>query len=205
MHLAREITVAVVGGLVVLVIGLIVTDDTRTQQVWVYVGSLAVCGLALGAQKLPGFIRRRRNAFKAQVIAAVKNQVLTELESRVPELTQGDSVNPKFVGIMTGNPLLDEVTVLTALLEQGRVLQGGLRSSDISSVVFYGDEAAAVGQWEGRAKAALVHREVFLRDFKNAPPFQDIGISIGDAYRRMETQLEVLERAIQEIDKTNKR
>lgn len=196
---------AVVGGLVVLVVGLIVTDDTLTQQVWVYVGALAVCGLVLGAQQLPGLVRRRRDAFEAQVIAAVKDQVLAELESGVPEPTQSNSPDLKFAGILSGNPLLDEATILAALLEQGRVLQGGLRSSEISNTTFYGDEAAAVGQWEGRAKAALVRREDFLRDFKNAQPSDYFGMSLGDAYSRMDTQLEVLERAIREIGKTDKR
>jgi hypothetical protein len=67
------------------------------------------------------------------------------------------------------------------------------------------NERKAVGQWEGRAKAALVHREDLLRDFKNVQSLDGIGESIGDVYRRMDTQLEILEHAIQEIDKTNRR
>ena len=100
---------------------------------------------------------------------------------------------------------VDGTSRLIALLEEGRVPQGALRSSDSASTV-YGDEAAEIGRWEGKARAALarLRDRAHLRDFENAPGFDGIGLSRGDAYRCMDVQLSALEWAIRDHEELDR-
>jgi len=148
-------------------------------------------------------IKRQRDAFKAEVIVAVKEQVLSELGPGFHEPVRSSSAEAVLTALQAGKPV-DETAKLSALLEEGRILQGGLRSAEVDSAVIYGDEAAAIGRWEGKARAALVRMEDCLRDFENAPGFDGFTLSSSQTYRRMDAQLAALESAIRQAVKDRK-
>lgn len=199
MHLVRDIIAAVVGGLIVLVIGLFVTNATRTELVWVYVGAIVMCVLVLGALQLPGLMKRRRAALKAEIIAAAKEQILAELGSLVSESRRNQISDAKPAAIHPSGPL-DVDAKLVSLLEEGRMLQGGLRSAETANSILHGDEAVAIGRWEGRARTTLMRWRDFALRFDAAPGWHGIGLSHEDAYKRMDEQLKVLEWAVHELE-----
>jgi hypothetical protein len=70
---------------------------------------------------------------------------------------------------------------------------GGIETSNIT---ISGDLAADVGRWEALAVDALIGTEPHLSDFKRTPKYTTYE-SFGDAYRRMSSELAVVEEAIQ--------
>ena len=198
MHrLIRDIIVAVAGGVIVGLIVTFTTSLTRIQLVLVYVGSLAACGLVLAGLELPHLIRQRREEFKSEVIAAVRTAIMNELAARA--ITMQDPNPSNLLRAAQARNQLDERERLLGVLEDGRMVQARLREGGYANIELQGELAVDVGRWEGMALAALVNRPDSLRDFRNAPGDPQF-LNTGEAYRRIEHQLGVLEEVIQGLE-----
>jgi hypothetical protein len=194
-----EIAAAVIGGVIVSLLVTFTTSLTHVQLILAYIGIIAVCILLVaGLQLLSVLLRRRREKFKAEVIAAAKEALLEELASRAPEPHHRSSPRA-ILRAVQASAQAEDLATLRSLLLDGRMVQARLRESGYSNLELQGELAVAIGQWEGRAATALVSRSDQLREFRNAPGDPQTGLSIYEAYRRTEHQLEVLEEAIQEF------
>lgn len=197
--LLLEVIAAIVGGIIVSLIVTFTTSLTHIQLILVYMTAILACGLLVaGLQFLPSLFRRRREKFKAEIIAAMKDSLLAELASRVPELRYRSSPAAILRGLQA-SAQADDLTALRDLLLDGRMVQARLREQGYSNIELQGDLAVEIGQWEGRASTALVSKPDRLREFRNAPGNPQSGLSTCEAYKRTEHQLEVLEETIQDL------
>lgn len=190
---------AVAGGIIVGLIVTFTTSLTRVQLALVYIGSLAACGLILGGLELPRLIRQRREAFKAELIAAARDAVISDLAAQTtsaPSPTVGSILRA-----VEAQHHHDEREKLIELLKSGRLLQARLREGGYGNVELQGELAVEIGEWEGMMLAALVDRPDSLYEVRNAPGDPQF-ISTGEAYRRIERQLRILEEVIQGLRKT---
>jgi hypothetical protein len=203
MHrLIRDIVVAVVGGVIVGLIVTFTTSLTPLQLSLVYAAALVACGLLLASLELPRLIRRRREIFKVEVIAAARDAVINELASQaVPRRSTSPGGILRAVEARIHS---DEREKLTGLLEEGRMVQACLREGGYGNTELRGELAVDIGKWEGMGLAALVSRRDYLRDFRSAPGDPQF-LSTSEAYRRVEYQLGVLEEVIQDLEVTKKR
>lgn len=161
------------------------------------------CGLMLGAVALPGIVRKRYRKWVDDLITTITGEVMTrttnELLLRDDDAATDANLN-KIIAGMSGKMIIEteEPLTLRQLLIAGRMIQAKTLQYEVRSTEIYGDLAVEIGQWEGRASAALLSMPDLLADFREAPGYPSFGISAGDAYRRMEIQLSVLERAVQQ-------
>lgn len=159
----------------------------------------------------------RREAFKVQVIAAVRDQVTAEVISSLKDeifkefatqVTQPGHV-PSASAILAASRAstgtgADPGSELRRILLDGRIIQARFREWGSTNVELPGDLAVELGQWEARAKTALVDSPDRLREFRDAPGWE-IGLSTGEALRRTEHQMNAVENALQDIQQSGKR
>jgi hypothetical protein len=147
---------------------------------------------------LPDLFRQRREQFKAEIVAAAKDALLAELAIREDEPRYRSSPRA-ILRAIRASAQADDLAAVRDLLLDGRLVQARLREQGYSNIELQGDLAVEIGQWEGRATTALVSKPERLREFRNAPGDPQTGLSTGEAYRRTEYQLGVLEELIQDL------
>ncbi len=164
---------------------------------------LVACGLALGAAALPGIVRKRYRRWVDDLISKITEEVIARNTSehllRDDDAVTDSNLN-RVIARTSGNAIIDaeEPLTLQQLLIAGRIIQAKTLQYEARSTEIYGDLAVEIGQWEGRARAALLSMPEHLADFRQAQGYPNYGISAGDAYSRMDIQLSALERAIQQ-------
>jgi hypothetical protein len=161
------------------------------------------CGLMLGAVALRGIVRKRYRKWVDDLITTITGEVMArstnELLLRDDDAATDANLNRIIAG-MSGRVIIEteEPLTLRQLLIAGRMVQAKTLQYEVRSTEIYGDLAVEIGKWEGRASSALLSMPDLLADFREAAGYPSFGISAGDAYRRMEIQLSVLERAVQQ-------
>jgi hypothetical protein len=148
-------------------------------------------------------VKKRYHKWADDLINKITEEVAartaSELLLRDDGLATDANLN-RVIGGMSGNAITDskEPVTLRELLLAGRMVQAKTLRYEVRSTEINGDLAVEISQWEGRASAALLLVPELLSDFRHAPVSYSFGISAGDAYRRMDIQLSVLELAIQQ-------
>jgi hypothetical protein len=201
-RILRDIIVAVAGGFIVSLIVAFTTNLSRLELAGVFGLGLIACGLTLGVVALPGIVKKRYRKWVGDLINKITEEVAARTTS---ELLLCDDVATdahlnRIIAGMSGKVIIDakEPITLRELLIAGRMVQAKTLQYEIRSTEIHGDLAVEISQWEGRASAALLSMPELLGDFRNAPGYPSFGISAGDAYRRMDIQLSVLDVAIQQ-------
>jgi hypothetical protein len=143
---------------------------------------------------IPDLMRRRRAAFKAEVVAAVRDAILTDLASRIPISTQQD-VTP--FPVSTENIAAE--TTLQKLLVDGRVLQARLSEGERTSLVSH-ELAVEIARWEAVTLNSLMGKDrPSADDFRNLRTSDDMTIDpMYKTYNRINGELEILEIAIRD-------
>jgi hypothetical protein len=197
-RIVRDVAVAVAAGFIVAIVAAFTTSLSRIQLVGVFAGGLAACALLLGALEAPGAIRRRRDAFKAEVVAAAKDAVLAELDSRAPQAQQGASPGA-ILRAASAPGRADDLAALSNLLENGRVLQARLGEPGTLNAEVPNDLAVEIARWEAQGATALTRKPDLLDEYRRVPYQNVFTATMGSMNLRMEHQLGVLEEAVQEI------
>jgi hypothetical protein len=86
--------------------------------------------------------------------------------------------------------------VLAELFVEGRMLQARLGEAHSANVYVPNELAINIARWEAQAINALVDQPAHLNHLKEAPGKSSIDETTGDAFRRMQHQLNVIENAM---------
>ena len=201
-RILRDIIVAVAGGFIVSLIVAFTTNLSRLELAGVFGLGLIACGLTLCAVALPGIIKKRYRRWVGDLINKITEEVTARTTSELllhdNDATTDTNLNRLIAGV--SRIATEEPVTLRGLLIAGRMVQAKTLQYEVRSTEIYGDLAVEISQWEGRASAALLSMPELLSEFRNAPGYPSSGMSAGDAYRRMEIQLSVLEQAIQQVE-----
>ncbi len=201
-RILRDIIVAVAGGFIVSLIVAFTTNLSRLELAGVFGLGLIACGLTLGAVALPGIIKKRYRRWVGDLTSKITEEVTARTTSELLLRDDDAATDTNFSRIIagvSGKAVVDaeEPVTLRELLIAGRMVQAKTLQYEVRSTEIHGDLAMEISQWEGRASAALLSMPELLREFRNAPGYPSFGISAGEAYRRMDIQLSVLEEAIE--------
>ena len=202
-RILRDIVVAVAGGFIVSLIVALTTNLSRLELAGVFGLGLMACGLTLGAIALPGIVKKRYRRWTGDLIDKITDEVTARITSELM-LRDNDAATDanlnRLIAGMSGQVIIDakQPVTLRELLIAGRMVQAKTLQAEIRSAEIHGDLAMEISQWEGRASAALLFMPELLREFRRAPGVPSFGMSATDAYSRMDTQLSVLEEAIQQ-------
>jgi hypothetical protein len=204
-RILRDIIVAVAGGFIVSLIVAFTTNLSRLELAGVFCLGLIACGLMFGAVALPGIIKKKYRRWVDDLTNKISGEVTARTVSELLLRDDDTATDTNFNRINAGVPgkaviYAEDPVTLRELLIAGRMVQAKTLQYEVRSTEIHGDLAMEISQWEGRAGAALLSRSELLREFRSAPDYLNFGISAGDAYRRMDIQLSVLEEAIQQVE-----
>ena len=151
MRLTRDIIVAVIGGVIVSLIVGFTTSLSRFQLAEVFAATLMACGLLLGTLQMPGRIRRRRERFKATIVAAVIATLTSTLMDEIAAAVRtkvASKFNSGSSAYSSNVPISKDD--LGSILEDGRALQAQLGSLDSMSQPVPSNLAANIARWNAR-------------------------------------------------------
>jgi hypothetical protein len=200
VRLVRDFIIAIAGAVGGGVLLSLFTNLSRIQLILVALGILVICGLILAGLRLPGIAKCRYQAFKAGLVASTKDRVLAELAGQVPPQIKSPGASPgATIRATKAQARAEQKLNLAALAERGRMLQGRVRYSNPTDVSVPAGLSSEVGDWEGQARTAIMHKPECLQHFDAA---QALGSApaVGRTVKRLEQQIAAVERAVREFD-----
>jgi hypothetical protein len=195
----RDTVIAVLGGLLVGLVVMFTTDLSHFGLIVVYLGGILSCGAGLGGLALPGILRRRRAAFKAEVISEVMAQIRADSTSAILRQRSDRS----FGGIRLP---ANEAEQLHDLITDGRLLQ--VRIRQMTERQPYDDGLPAelaneIAIWEASIRTALMLSPELAEALEQVPMYGEFGLNDQAYETRTGAEVAVLERAIRALHKTS--